>query len=37
MSFYVFQASDQSAYGKQRTAQEVFDSLAKGKSAWGFG
>ena len=37
MSFYVFQAPDQSAYGKQRTAQEVFDFLVKGKSAWGFG
>jgi hypothetical protein len=37
MSYYVFQASDQSAYGKQRTAQEVFDFLVTGKSAWGFG
>jgi predicted RNA-binding protein with PUA-like domain len=35
--YYVLQASDQSAYGEQRTAQEVFDFLVKGKSAWGFG
>lgn len=37
MDYYVFQVSDQSKYGKQRTAQEVFDFLVKGKSAWGFG
>lgn len=37
MNYYVFQVSDQSKYGKQRTAQEVFDFLVKGKSAWGFG
>lgn len=37
MNYYVFQVSDQSQYGKQRIAQEVFDFLVKGKSAWGFG
>lgn len=37
MNYYVFQVSDQSNYGKQRTAQEVFDFLVKGRSAWGFG
>jgi hypothetical protein len=37
VNYYVFQVSDQSLYGKQRTAQEVFDFLVKGKSAWGFG
>jgi len=31
MNYYVFQASDQSAYGKQRTAQEVFDFLVRGE------
>lgn len=37
MNYYVFQVSDQSNYGKQRTAQEVFDFLVKERSAWGFG
>ena len=37
MNYYVFQVSDQSKYGKQKTAQEVFDFLVKEKSAWGFG
>lgn len=37
MNYYVFQASDQSEYGKQRTAREVFDYLVRGQSAWGFG
>ena len=37
MNYFVFQASNQSAYGKQRTAQEVFDYLVKDKSVWGFG
>jgi len=37
MAHFVFQVSDQSAYGKQRSAQEVFDFLVKEKSAWGFG
>lgn len=37
MNYYVFQVADQSAYGKQKTAQEVFDFLVKEKSAWGFG
>ena len=37
MNYYVFHVADQSKYGKQRTAQEVFDFLVKGKSAWGFG
>ena len=37
MNYYIFQVSDQSKYGKQRTAQEVFDFLVKGRSAWGFG
>jgi len=37
MNYYIFQVSDQSKYGKQRSAQEVFNFLVKGKSAWGFG
>ncbi len=37
MNYYVFQVSDQSKYGKQRTAQEVFDFLVKDRNAWGFG
>lgn len=37
MNYYVFQVSDQSNYGKQRIAQEVFDFLVKERSAWGFG
>ncbi len=37
MNYYVFQVSDQSKYGKQKTAQEVFDFLVKEKSVWGFG
>jgi len=37
MNYYVFQISDQSKYGKKRTAQEVFSFLVKGRSAWGFG
>ena len=37
MNYYIFQVSDQSKYGKQRTAQEVFSFLVKGRSAWGFG
>lgn len=37
MNYYVFQVSDQSKYGKQRKAQEVFNFLVKEKSAWGFG
>lgn len=37
MNYYVFQVSDQSKYGKQRTAQEVFDFLVKERSVWGFG
>lgn len=37
MNYYVFQVSDQSKYGKQRSAQEVFDFLVKERSAWGFG
>jgi restriction system protein len=37
MSYYVFQVSDQSAYGKQQTAQEIFNFLVLQKSAWGFG
>lgn len=37
MNYYVFQVSDQSAYGKQRTAQEVFDFLVKERNTWGFG
>ena len=37
MNYYVFQVSDQSNYGKQRVAQEVFDFLVKEHSAWGFG
>jgi len=37
MSYFVFQVSDQSNYGKQKTAQEVFDFLVKERSAWGFG
>lgn len=37
MNYYVFQVSDQSKYGKQRTAQEVFDYLVKERASWGFG
>ena len=37
MNYYVFQVSDQSKYGKQRTAHEVFDFLVKERKAWGFG
>lgn len=37
MNYYVFQVSDQSKYGKQRSAQEVFSFLVKGHNAWGFG
>jgi hypothetical protein len=37
MAHYVFQVSDQSIYGKQRTAVEVFNFLVKNKNAWGFG
>src|SRR3989344_63177 len=37
MNYYVFQVSDQSKYGKQKKAEEVFDFLVKGHSAWGFG
>jgi len=37
VAYYVFQVSDQSKYGKQKVAQEVFDFLVRGKSAWGFG
>ena len=37
MQHYVFQVSDQSAYGKQREAREVFDFLVRDRRAWGFG
>ena len=37
MNYFVFQVSDQSNYGKQKAAQEVFDFLVKERSAWGFG
>lgn len=37
MAYFVFQVSDQSAYGKQRKAQDVFYYLVKDRSAWGFG
>lgn len=37
MNHYVFQVSDQSKYGKQRKAHEIFDFLVKERSAWGFG
>lgn len=37
MNYYIFQVADQSKYGKQKKAEEVFDSLVRGKSAWGFG
>lgn len=37
MHYYVFQVSDQSAYGRQRVAREVFDYLVRDRSAWGFG
>jgi hypothetical protein len=37
MAHYVFQVSDQSKYGKQRSAQEVFTFLVRDRSAWGFG
>ncbi len=37
MAYYVFQVSDQSAYGKQRKAIEVFNFLVRDRNAWGFG
>lgn len=37
INYYVFQVADQSAYGKQRKAAEVFDYLVKQRSVWGFG
>jgi len=37
MNYFVFQVSDQSAYGKQRNAKEVFDFLVRDHSVWGFG
>ncbi len=37
MNHYVFQVSDQSRYGKQRSAQEIFDFLVREKNVWGFG
>ncbi len=37
MNYFVFQVSDQSKYGKQRTAREVFDFLVRDRSVWGFG
>jgi hypothetical protein len=37
VNYYVFQVSDQSKYGKQRKAQEVFSFLVKERFAWGFG
>jgi len=37
MNYYIFQASDQSKYGKQRVAQEVFDYLVRDHNVWGFG
>ncbi|HJP96080.1 MAG TPA: PDDEXK nuclease domain-containing protein [Candidatus Saccharimonadales bacterium] len=37
MNYFVFQVSDQSAYGKQKTAREVFDFLVRDHSVWGFG
>jgi hypothetical protein len=37
MAHYVFQVSNQSAYGKQRNAQEIFNYLVQERNAWGFG
>lgn len=37
MNYYVFQAADQSNYGKQRKGLEVFNFLVKERSVWGFG
>lgn len=37
MAYYVFQVSDQSAYGKKRTAIETFNFLVRDRNAWGFG
>jgi hypothetical protein len=37
MAFYVFQVSDQSAYGKQKKAIEVFNFLVRDNHVWGFG
>lgn len=37
MNYYVFQVADQSKYGKQRKAQELFDFLVHDRAAWGFG
>ncbi len=37
MNYYVFQVSDQSKYGKQRAALEVFNFLVRDRLAWGFG
>jgi hypothetical protein len=37
MNYYVFQVSDQSNYGKQKSAFEVFDFLVRERSVWGFG
>lgn len=37
MAYFVFQVADQSAYGKQRSAEEVFNFLVKERSVWGFG
>lgn len=37
MAYYVFQVSDQSTYGKQRKAIEVFNFLVRDRNAWGFG
>jgi predicted RNA-binding protein with PUA-like domain len=37
MAYFVFQVSDQSKYGKQKTAQEIFDFLVRERNVWGFG
>lgn len=37
MNYYIFQVADQSKFGKQHSAQEVFDFLVKNHNAWGFG
>lgn len=37
VGYYVFQVSDQSKYGKRRSAPETFGFLVRGRSAWGFG
>lgn len=37
MNYFVFQVSDQSVYGKQRNAREVFDFLVRDRNVWGFG